>query len=704
MKDFIMSELCWITNETRMGFVLDINGVPIENQPQVPIEKSVKLGLCNGFRLWMFENPPSSEFIDKIIKEAGFVMVDYWIGSTLSLRHLAESGKSEEAFHDHNIQILKEAAEKYGDRFFWSITGEPDSQGINFPKEQFSSKQLARQFCVQWMKDFAPTMDPNTKLKWFSYLKKKNIDLKAHNIAIHLGKPFMSHYGYELGSRFIWVECNCGLPEGLQRTVAFTRGAANQFKINNTYWGVDFSTWCGRSYENMHYDNKGQRMGEFTESLYLRELLYVFLAGANLLHEEISDETHWINKPKWYSKLSPMGKAAARFGKFTKTFDRGKPYRPVAVMLEHDHGWTGSIDDSGTENVWFGSIPTKKADLMIGQFFDLAFPGHNDYYPTQAAQFCRNPWKNVKEFRDIAASGKDMRVFEGGRLATSRWGDVIDVVLEDCPEDILSEYKVLVLLGEIKINEKLLERLEKFVKSGGTVIANVTNYFSCPENLLENVVCHGTQGRPWSIPSIRPGEVTAEAESFVGFKFTGEKTRGSMSYCPTTKKNIFEGGFLYEKVQLQNASAIATCVNWLWSSLDASELDHTPIAVEHKIGKGKVITTLPYFMMHPVHRTPLQISGDIYDQAISKILPYTIEGGPIQYMFNEVDNNTIFSFFNNGDKSWKGCIVSESKPNYTKFEWDKNVPAKWFKEKAQWKLEIVVPKFSFKIITIRKEF
>jgi hypothetical protein len=553
------------------------------------------------------------------------------------------------------------------------------------------------------MKEFAPCMDSDTKFKWSGYLKKNNIDLKAHNIAIHLGKPFMSHYAFETGVRLVWVECDAWLPEGIQRTVAFARGAANQFRINKTYWGVDFSSWNDRTPTPMHYDQKGKRIGGLTESLYLRELIYVFMAGANLIHEEISDGSHWINMPKWYSKLSPMGKLASRFGKFTRTFDRGKPCRPVAVMLEHDHGWTGSIDDSNTENVWFGSVQAKRADLMIGQFFDLAFPGHNDYYATQASHFCRQPWKNVKEFYDVVASGKDMREFEGGRLATSRWGDVIDVILDDCPEDILSDYKVLILLGEVKIDETLLQKLRGFVKSGGTVVANVTNYFDCPENLLENVVCHGTQGRTWSIPSTRPGEAADQVEQFVGFKFTGEKTKGSMAYCPKAKKNLFEKGFLYEKIQLQKATSIATCVNWLWSSVDAAEHDQTPLAVENKVGKGKVITTLPYFMMHPVYRTPLQISGYIYDQAISGVLPYEIEGGPIQYMFNNVDGgSTIISLFNNGDKSWKGRIVSDRKPGDTKFEWDKAAAPKWRKTGKKWKLEMSVPKFSFRIINIEK--
>lgn len=697
-----MSKQLWIINETKIGGWELLRTLDHGCQPLVPVEKSVKLGLCNGFRSWMWQGPPSMEFIKNILEQADFLLVDYWIGSTLSQRHIAESGKSEEAYHDYNIRILKEAVEKYGDKIFWTITGEPDSQGINFPKEQLASKEQAHHFCVQWIKDVSPAMDPNTKLRWSSYLKKKNIDLKAHNIAIHLGRPFMSHYAFETGVRLVWVECNCGLHEGLQRIVAFTRGAANQFRANKTYWGVDFSPWNDRSDTFLHYDENGQRLGGLTENLLLRELMCAFLAGSNLILEETSDCTNWINKlPTWYSKLSPMGKKAAKFGKFARTFDRGEPYRPVAVMLEQHHGWGGGLDDANTNQVWFGAIPTKKADLTIGQFFDLAFPGHDEYYSKQASQFSQNPWKNIEEYRTMIASGKDMRTFEGGRLATSRWGDVIDVVLENCPDDVLSEYKVLVLLGELKVDDNLLERLKKFVRSGGTVVANATNYFNCPEDALESVICHGKYGRNWSIPSIRPGEVPEVIEQFVGFQFTSEKTKGSVSYCPKTKEYMNENGFTFEKIQLKKANAIATCVNWLWGTIDAPEHDHVPIAVEHKLGKGKVITTLPYFMMHPVYRTPLKISGNIYDQAINSTLPYTIEGEPIQYMFNKVSDDTIVSLFNNGSKLWKGYIVSESKPEDTKFEWANNAPAKWFKEANLWKLNVTVPKFSFKIITVK---
>ena len=703
-----MPEKCWITNETRICGLPSHATDTFEHVPQpiVPIEKSVKLGLCNGFRLWVWDSPPSKEFLDSVFKEAEFIIMDYWIGNASTgdfKRHIVNSGKSEKEFHDHNIKIFKKAAEQYGDRFFWSITAEPDSQGINFPKEQFGSKKEAHKFFIEWMKGFSSGMDPNTKLRWYDYLKENRIDLKTNNIAIQLGKASMAHYAYELGVRLVWVECNCGLPEGLQKTVAFLRGAANQFKINNTYWGIDFSTWNDRTHLSLHYDENGKRKGGLTESLYLRELMYIYLAGANLLHEEISDASHWINKPKWYSKLSPMGKIASRFGKFTKTFNRGKPYRPVAVMLEHDHGQSG-LDDADTNQTWFGTVPTKNADLMIKHFFDLAFPGHDEYYSAQAKQYCKNTWNCGREYSEKIASGEDMRVFEGGRLATSRWGDIIDVIIEDCPEDVLSEYKVFILLGELKINEKLLEKLKKFVKAGGTIVANITNYFNCPESLLENTVCHGTQGAMWTIPSVRPGKVSNQIEKFTGFKFTGEKTRGSVSYCPVTKKNLFENGFVFEKIQLQTASAIATTVNWLWGGWGApnAPYEHTPIAVENKIGKGKVVTTLPYFMMHPVHRNPLQISECIYDQVISDILPYRIDGKPIQYIFNKTETEDMIALFNNGDKSWKGCIVSKNKPINTKFDWHKDAPAKWFKEKSIWKLEVRVPKFSFKIITIKK--
>src|SRR3989339_973012 len=297
-----MSGQCWIINELGMGFRDGDERLYEANAPLAPIEKSVKLGLCNGFRRWVKPGPPSMELIDRVIEKAGFMIVSFWIGSRLNEQYIINSGKSEEEYYDYYVQLLKKAGEKYGDRFFWSVVGEPDSVPIGFPKEQLESKKKAREFCVQWVKSTVPGMVPNTKLKWFDYLKTKNVNLKANNnIGIQLGRAFMAHYAFELGVRLVLMECNCGLPEGLQRTVAFTRGAANQFRINKTYWGIDISTWNDRTQLCLQYNEKGQRMGGLTESLYLRELMYIFLAGCNLIHEEISDSSHWINRPEWYS-------------------------------------------------------------------------------------------------------------------------------------------------------------------------------------------------------------------------------------------------------------------------------------------------------------------------------------------------------------------------------------------------------------------
>lgn len=687
----------WIVNETRLGHSDEAHGFDLE-QPIAPIEKSKELGLCNGFRIWHW--PPTAELMERIVSEAGFLQVDFWIGTSLQQHWIKQFGKSEEEFYNYHVDLLKAAAEKYGDRFFWTITGEPDSQAPNWPVEKFSSKKEAHDFFMEWAKGFAPAMDPETKLRWHDYLRSKKVDFKKHNIAIHLGYPMPAHDAYELGARLVWIECNCFLPEGVQVTVAFARGAANQFRLNKTYWGLDFSTWNDFSGLATCYDEKGRRLGGCTESLLLREWMYTFLSGANLLHQEVSDRTHWIWHPKPYAKLSKTGKMAARFGKFAMSFDRGEPYRSVAVMLEHDHGWISSLDEAGGNQVWMGTIPAGKADLTINHFFDLAFPGHTEAQTGYGELYCQNPWKTMGAFRDMVRAGKDMRPYEKGRLAASRWGDVIDVVLDNCAEDVLADYKVLVILGGLKIEEHLAKKLERYVRQGGTLIVNVTNFFDCPEEQLENHVSHGTQGRAWSIPSTREGTVAPAIERFLGFKFTGVKLAGSSSACCRCDTTLLEDGFLVEKVELREATPIATIPRYLYQANPDTLIEQTPLAVERKLGKGKVIVTLPYFMMQPVFRRPLKIAEHLYDHVIRETLPFRINGPAVQHLYNRVDDGWLVSIFNNSHKTWKGELIAAAKPAATTFAWGQGDGKPWQSSRDGWTLALQIPKFDFRIIKI----
>ena len=686
----------WIVNETRVGHTGLHPGFDLE-QPIAPIEESLERNLCNGFRIWHW--PPTRELMEQIINEAGFLAVDFWIGCSLQRHWIKESGKSEEDFYAYHVDMLKEAARKYGDRFFWTITGEPDSQAPNWPVEQFKSKQEAREAFVDWVKYFTPAMDPHTRFRWHSFLKSRKVDLAKHQVAIHLGFPMSAHYAYELGVRLVWVECNCQLVEGVQVTAAFARGAANQFRKSKTYWGLDFSCWNDPSGLATSYDEQGRRIGGCTESLLLREWMYAFLSGANLLHEEISDRSHWLWHPKPYAKLSKLGKMASRFGKFAMSFDRGEPYRSVGVMLEHDHGWQSALDDAGGNQVWFGTVPAGNADLTIGHFFDLAFPGHADGLKGYGELYDQDPWRTQAEFREKITSGKDMRPYEHGRLATSRWGDVIDVVLANCPQDVLADYKVLVILGDLTIKDDLAKKLKRYVKAGGTLIANVTHFFDCPPEQLQNHVSHGTQGRAWAVPSVRDGTIVADVERFLGFKFTGVKLKGSSSFCCQCDTAMPEEGFLVENIELNDATPIATIPRYLYPPDPDTPIERTPLVVQRDHGRGRVITTLAYHMMHPIFRTPLRISEHVYDHVIRETLPLKVEGRPIQYLFNRMDRGWVVSLFNNSNKHWKGCLIGHG-PRSVDYAWGRAGEVKRLRNKGQWKLQLDVPKYDSRVLTL----
>jgi len=130
---------------------------------------------------------------------------------------------------------------------------------------------------------------------------------------------------------------------------------------------------------------------------------------------------------------------------------------------------------------------------------------------------------------------------------------------------------------------------------------------------------------------------------------------------------------------------------------------HDPLVGEHECGRGRMITTLTYFMMQSVFRTPLKITQYIYDDVIYETLPFKVEGPPVQYLFNRLNGGWLVSIFNNGYEKWKGEVVSTRKASLTRFDWGKPDSIRWSKKGGKWRLGVSVPRFSFKIIKVHPQ-
>ena len=688
-----------ITNEYLLAHTVGGSKLNLDTPP-APIEESRKLGLCNGFRIWL---EPTKEKIDRCAKDNGFVMVDFWPGALRLKEWAARQNMSLEEYLNSTVRLMLESMERYGKRFWWTVTAEVDSV-CPWPKERFSSKNEAYEWFRNWLLSHVPNHDNTQGIAWSKFLAQYGIDYDKHNIAIQCGFPFDVHLAYEVGARLVWLEENCHILPNVQIGIAFLRGAANQYRHRDVAWGVDFSTWSSPSGLCTCYDQEGRRLGGCTENLLLREWLVAAMSGTNMLHQETSDNSHWITRSDGTKTLSLLGKIAKRFGEFffKKIKDRGKPYIPVAVMLEKSHGWLPTYDEGGANKIWVGTIPYRKADITIDAFFSEAFPGYDAIYHGLGDQYCKTPWSTSKEYGEkvVRNENVDERLLEKGRLVPSRWGDIIDIVLEDCPEDVLGDYKVLFLLGELKITPDLLTKLTNYVTAGGTVVTNVTNLIEVDEESLESRIGLGgfKDGMRYHNPSKHGGKVLPGAEEFTGVRLTGIKQTSGVSHCITCGKIFNEKGMIYELVEPVTAKVIAD-TQPMWSATG----ERFPIITENRIGKGKVILTLPYFLLHPTRHNLLQIGRDIYSHIIKPLLPIQIEGAPIQYLVNKIEDGFIVTLVNNDAYQWEGEIVFDGKSFNSCGElWEgRNLPVS--KNDGQGKVSLHIAPFEFAVCRLSRK-
>ena len=82
----------------------------------------------------------------------------------------------------------------------------------------------------------------------------------------------------------------------------------------------------------------------------------------------------------------------------------------------------------------------------------------------------------------LAEHGADRRAFEP--MGKSRWGDNLDVILSNAPPQALDRYKLLVVLGDLKLDSRLRPILRNWVEAGGTLLLNAKQVEPVDEPLL----------------------------------------------------------------------------------------------------------------------------------------------------------------------------------------------------------------------------
>jgi hypothetical protein len=268
-----------------------------------------------------------------------------------------------------------------------------------------------------------------------------------------------------------------------QSKLAFARGASRQWKKP---WSVQVSPWfhgaCTTSgplrQEGGHA--RGLDAGH-SLSFYERMWLHAWFAGAAVVTPEnsISVFFEWPTAP-W--TLTAHGRKAAELFRFMQSHDRGVPYMPAAVVLDHLAGYNGYMDKP------WGILAPTGGDRQVRDLFDYQlFPGADHIHHKPDSD---NP--------------------ESSYLRPTPYGEIFDVQLTSASAVMLSSYPVLLLAGDIEFDDVFVAKLEAALKGGTAVLIAAAHQKALGPRFARLARYPGTEVlEPWVNPATgRPAAVS----------------------------------------------------------------------------------------------------------------------------------------------------------------------------------------------------
>ncbi len=402
-----------------------------------------------------------------------------------------------------------------------------------------------------------------------------------------------AHALTEWGVRLLGVETAAVQPMFAMRT-AFTRGAARQQGGNFLYYHApnfgDTATTFTREQnfagpDNFFHSRYGATMGP-SLSWYRKSYYFYYMSGASGIYLEQGFDQFFKPGPGDHEfQLNPLGRITDEFMRFAEKHpDRGLPYTPVAILLDPAHGW-----DMTDYPQWpFGVSQINRSDRALRELFGVA------YYPGLVVE-------------GEPASG-DRQAFVNGIF-----GDIFDVlVASEAPStkskagaSLLDPYRAVVVGGSIEWSAKWLERLNSYVRSGGTLVVNASQAEGLPPELL----------------GVKPTNTTLETENArcLGAGESEQDLRGQL--------------FRYAKVELKGAR-----------TLIASE-SGDPLVTVNKIGKGTVVfAALADLLGEDERITPF--AAHMLAHVFADATPIKVSGD-VEYLVNRNENGWVVTLINN---------------------------------------------------------
>ena len=553
--------------------------------------------------------------------------VDAWVDQTLDRMRALGGNRVWWLFHGGQVLVArwpnegfasKAEAYRWFERYIRSGEYGVDIERhkLNFPSpDSEAGKALAEEREV--MKDTAP----------YVYIKRRGLNRENCNLMSfvkHAG--LQAHYCFEWGTRFVLVNDKSDF--NIQILTAFARGAANQY---SGFWGycdelaeIYRSEDGGSMWSYPCYNKEGERTGGISPTNMRNRNAVAYFHGAHILvQQQACLDFFMYDWDDGTVSLTPHGEMGRQFSDFVfkRHPDRGTTHVPVAVMLEHDHGWDPFARPRiGALDVVWGCIPFTAGDHMVDNFFRAAFPDFEKNYKGSAG---RGPWKTMKDVDQAIRSGFDTRPYESKCLTHSRWGDSFDVILEDCPPEALNDYPVVMLLGDIELKGRLLERLKAYVEGGGVLVANVAQ--------------------------IRE---EADAAELFGVELTGTQKGSTFSSCrQCASKRITEGLYSYRRVAVRDAEVLAVNESRVTGYGD-------PLITSRRVGKGEAILGVAQHLQTHDRAKLLEVGLHLVTHLTERFALAEVAGPPIEYIVNRTDQGILVVLVNHDGAPWRGTITA----------------------------------------------
>ncbi len=273
------------------------------------------------------------------------------------------------------------------------------------------------------------------------YFLNRQQDLLGRVISV-TGHSHYEAYAAEWGARCIGLEVGENIAF-TQSKLAFARGAARQWRKP---WSVQVSPWFSGACTTsgpLRKEGGGFRGLDagHSVSFYERMWLHGWFAGAAMVTPENSIAT-FFEKAEEPWTLTSLGQQAAEIFQFMRTHDRGVPYTPIAIVLDHYAGYNAYMDKP------WGILEPTPIDRQVRDLFDFQlFPG-SDHIHT-------NPFPDNPEF---------------SYLRPTPYGEVFDVLLSSVSPEVLLTYPVILLTGDLEFTPGFRAELQQAVHRGSRIL------------------------------------------------------------------------------------------------------------------------------------------------------------------------------------------------------------------------------------------